>query len=128
AHRVWESGLRLALEDTCGEISVLRQGLQMVRERIESSTRLDEASAPLLNEVRAVTRRLDAASDALRETLNPRPGAPTVRWLESRSQSGSRRERSVSANSVPLDLAPILRDDLFRRVKTTIVTSATLAT
>jgi ATP-dependent DNA helicase DinG len=29
---------------------------------------------------------------------------------------------------VPLDLAPILREDLFRRAATTIVTSATLAT
>ncbi|HEU4993211.1 MAG TPA: helicase C-terminal domain-containing protein [Gemmatimonadaceae bacterium] len=123
AHHVWESGLRLALEDTCGEIGILREGLQMVRERIETSNRLDEASAPLLNEIRAVTRRLEAASDALRTTLAPPAGAGTVRWLE---RTG--RERSVAATSVPLDLAPILRDDLFRRLKTTIVTSATLAT
>jgi ATP-dependent DNA helicase DinG len=127
-HRIWESGLRLALEDTCGEISVLREGLQIVSDRIETSTRLNDASAPLLAEVRAVIRRLEAASDALRETLAPAPGAKTVRWLESRPQAGTRRERSVAATSVPLDLAPILRDDLFRRVKTTIVTSATLAT
>lgn len=123
AHRIWDSGLRLALDDTCGEISVLREGLQMVRERIECSSRLDEANAPLLAEIRAVTRRLESASDALRETLAPPRGSPTVRWLESKG-----RERSVSVTSVPLDLAPILRDDLFRRVKTTIVTSATLAT
>ena len=123
AHRVWDSGLRLALEDTCGEIAVLRDGLQMVRERIETSTKLDEASAPLLAEIRSVARRLEGASDALRETLSPAQGTRTVRWLESKG-----RERSVTANSVPLDLSPILRDDLFRRVKTTIVTSATLAT
>jgi ATP-dependent DNA helicase DinG len=122
-HRIWESGLRLALEDTCGEISVLREGLQIVSERIETSTKLTDASAPLLAEMRAVMRRLEGASDALRETLAPAPGAKTVRWLESKG-----RERSVAATSVPLDLAPILRDDLFRRVKTTIVTSATLAT
>src|SRR5947207_5694646 len=95
----------------------------MVRERIEASSRLEENSASLLPENRAVTRRLEGASDALRETLAPPPGTPTVRWLESRG-----RERSVAATSVPLDLAPILRDNLFRRVKTTIVTSATLAT
>jgi Rad3-related DNA helicases len=34
----------------------------------------------------------------------------------------------VAVTWVPLDLAPILRDDLFGRVKTAIVTSATLAT
>ena len=122
-HRIWESGLRLALQDTWGEISVLREGLQIVSERIEASTKLSDASTPLLAEIRAVTRRLEGASDALRETLAPPPGTPTVRWLESRG-----RERSVAATSVPLDLAPILRDNLFRRVKTTIVTSATLAT
>lgn len=123
AHRVWDSGLRLALEDTRGELAFLRDGLQMVSERIDASSKLTEASAPLLAEIRAVTRRLESASDALRETLAPPPGTPTVRWLESRG-----RERAVAANSVPLDLAPILRDDLFRRVKTTVVTSATLAT
>src|SRR5439155_4645629 len=95
----------------------------MVSERSETSTKLSDASTPLLAEIRAVTRRLEGASDALRETLAPPPGTPTVRWLESRG-----RERSVAATSVPLDLAPILRDNLFRRVKTTIVTSATLAT
>lgn len=123
AHRIWDSGLRLALEDTRGELAFLREGLQMISERIEASAKANEANAPLLAEIRAVTRRLEAASDALRETLAPAPASPTVRWLESKG-----RERSVSAASVPLDLAPILRDDLFRRVKTTIVTSATLAT
>src|SRR6185436_4091613 len=123
AHRIWDSGLRLALQDTVGEIGILRDGLQMVRERFESSTKVDEASAKLLAEVRSVARRLEGASDALHETLQPPPGTKTVRWLESKG-----RERSVAAHSVPLDLAPILRDDLFRRVKTTIVTSATLAT
>ncbi len=38
-----------------------------------------------------------------------------------------RAERNVAVTSVPLDLAPLLRDDLFRRVDTAIVTSATLA-
>jgi ATP-dependent DNA helicase DinG len=123
AHRAWDSGLRLALEDTCGEIGILRDGLQMVRERLESNTKMDEASMSTLSEIRAVTRRLEGASDALIETLKPPTGTKTVRWLESKG-----RERSVTATAVPLDLAPILRDDLFRRVKTTIVTSATLAT
>ena len=123
AHRIWDSGLRIALQDTQGELALLRQGLQMVAERIEGSERVNEANAPLLSEIRAVTRRLENASDALVQTLAPPPNAKTVRWLESKG-----RERSVAATSVPLDLAPILRDDLFRRVKTTIVTSATLAT
>ena len=46
-----------------------------------------------------------------------------MRWIEVAG-----RERNVKATSVPLDLAPILREDLFARVKTAVVTSATLAT
>ncbi len=123
AHRIWDSGLRLALDDTRGALALLREGLQMISERLEASAKASEANAPILAEIRAVTRRLEGASDALGETLAPKPGAKTVRWLESKG-----REKSVAATAVPLDLAPILRDDLFRRVKTTIVTSATLAT
>src|SRR5688572_4765788 len=123
AHRIWDSGLRLALEDTRGALALLREGLQMISERLEASQKASEANAPLLAEIRAVTRRLESASDGLGETLAPKSGTRTVRWLERQG-----RERSVAATAVPLDLAPILRDDLFRRVKTTVVTSATLAT
>ena len=123
AHRAWDSGLRLALEDTNAELGILRDGLTMVRERLESTEKHDEPTANLLGEIRSVARRLEAASDALSATLKPPTGTKTVRWLEAKG-----RERSVTATSVPLDLAPILREDLFRRVKTTIVTSATLAT
>src|SRR5690242_1438879 len=37
------------------------------------------------------------------------------------------RDRTVAVSTVPLDLAPILREDLFKRNETTVVTSATLA-
>ena len=119
---IWKNGLRRALDDTLGEIELLHQGLQLVRERIEGSTKLDEQLAPLLNELRAVIRRLQLAGDALHQALDPPAGDPTVRWIEARG-----RERSAAVTSVPLDLAPVLRDDLFKRNTTTIVTSATLA-
>jgi ATP-dependent DNA helicase DinG len=121
-HPIWKNGLRRELDDTLGEIGLLQEGLRLVRERIEASTRLDEQLAPILNELRAVTRRLQLAGDALQQALDPAPGDPTVRWIEARG-----RERSVAVMSVPLDLAPILREDLFKRNATTIVTSATLA-
>ena len=120
-HPVWKAGLSVALEDTLGQIELLQQGLLLVRERIEGSTKLDEALTPLLNEMRSVTRRLQATGDALRHALTPPPDDDSVRWLEVRG-----RERSVVLSSVPLDLAPILREDLFKRLDSTIVTSATL--
>ncbi|HEY4218184.1 MAG TPA: helicase C-terminal domain-containing protein [Gemmatimonadaceae bacterium] len=122
-HPIWNAGLRVALEDTVSEIDLLADGLQLVRERLESANKPDESVMPLLNEMRAVTRRLQTAADGLRRALDPGRGAPTVRWIEVRG-----RDRAVSVSTVPLDLAPILREDLFKRATTTVVTSATLAT
>lgn len=120
---VWQAGLGVALDDLLAEVELLGDGLRMVRERLESDEQRAEELAPLLNEVRGVTRRLQAAGDALRAALRPgRDGAPRVRWLELRGS-----ERNVAATAVPLDLAPILREDLFRRVETAIITSATLS-
>src|SRR4029079_17368329 len=96
-------------------------GLQLVRERLESGKRSEELM-PLLNEMRAVIRRLQNAGDGVRRALDPGNREPTVRWIEAKG-----RDRAVSASAVPLDLAPILREDLFKRAKTTVVTSATLA-
>jgi len=120
-HPIWKAGLSLALEDTLGEIDLLGEGLRLVRERIEGSAKLDEQLTPLLNEMRSVTKRLQTAGDGLRRALTPPPDDDSVRWVEVRG-----RERSVAVSVVPLDLAPILREDLFKRLDSTIVTSATL--
>jgi ATP-dependent DNA helicase DinG len=120
---IWNAGLRVALDDTAKEIELLADGLQLVRERLESSERTDDTVMPLLNEMRAVARRLQVAGDGLRRALDPGRSEGTVRWIEMRG-----RERAASVSTVPLDLAPILREDLFKRSATTVVTSATLAT
>jgi ATP-dependent DNA helicase DinG len=122
-HPIWNAGLRGALDDTVSEIDLLADGLQLVRERLESANKPDDAVMPLLNEMRAVTRRLQTAADGLRRALDPGRGPAPVRCIEVRG-----RHRAVSVSTVPLDLAPILREDLFKRAATTVVTSATLAT
>ena len=122
-HPIWRAGLRVALDDVVGEIAVLSEGLQTVRDRIESGKRPDDAVIPLLNEMRAVTRRLQLAGDGVQRALDPGRGEASVRWIEARG-----RDRAVTVSTVPLDLAPILREDLFKRATTTVVTSATLAT
>jgi ATP-dependent DNA helicase DinG len=122
-HSIWNAGLRVALQDTLGEIQLLADGLELVRERLESAKKdLDETVMALVNEMRAVTRRLQTAGDGLQRALDPRGDEPTVRWIETRG-----REKAASVSTVPLDLAPILREDLFKRATTTVVTSATLA-
>src|SRR5215471_11420791 len=123
-HSIWRAGLRVALTDTIQNVEMVADGLQLVYERFEGSgKRLDDAVMPLMNEMRAVTRRLQNAADGLRQALDPERTDKTIRWIEARG-----REKAVSVSTVPLDLAPILREDLFRRATTTVVTSATLAT
>ena len=124
SHPIWKAGLDAALTDLLGEIELLHDGLRVVRERLEGSGKLEESVAPLLNEIRAVGKRLQSAGDSLRNALRPAHDAePTVRWIEVRG-----RDRGVAVAAVPLDLAPILREDLFKRVSTAVITSATLAT
>ena len=123
-HPIWASGLRTALADLLAQIDQLRGGLRTVRERMETDERRAEAVAPLLNEMRGVARRLEAIGDGLTRALRPPADAGAlVRWLEARG-----RDKNVAAVAVPLDVAPILREDLFKRARTTILTSATLTT
>jgi ATP-dependent DNA helicase DinG len=121
-HEVWELGLDDALVDLSREIELLGEGLRLIRERMDTDEQLAANHAALLNEVGGVARRLEAAREALQGALHPAAhGPPAVRWIEVRG-----KDRNIAVTSVPLDLAPILREDLFRRVQTAIVTSATL--
>src|SRR2546428_4614332 len=83
-----------------------------------------ERRAQLVGELRGVVRRLDAAAAGLTATLRPPAAGPAaVRWLERRG----RETPNVSLAAVPLDLAPILKENLFDRIETVVLTSATLA-
>ena len=124
SHAIWRAGLDASLTDLLGEIEMLQEGLRLVRERMETDRRRGEALQPLLDEIRGVARRLETVGSGLTRALRPPPDAEaSVRWVEARG-----RERNVAATSVPLDIAPILREDLWKRVDSAVVTSATLAT
>ena len=126
-HPAWKLGLTLALDELLQEIGLLREGLQQVRERLESDTRKSEELAPLISELRGVARRLEGAGDSLARALRPPADGPAVvRWIELTGKPGP--DRNLAAHCVPLELASVLRDDLFARVETAVVTSATLAT
>jgi ATP-dependent DNA helicase DinG len=131
---VWREGLSRALDDMLNDLDALGDGLILVRDRIETDERTAEELAIVLGELRGVIRRLENAGDALRGALRPQGDThERIRWIEVRGATsddadGQRdRTRHVGVASVPLDLAPILREDLFRRVETCVITSATLA-
>ncbi len=120
---VWPEGLGIALENLLVAFNALRDGVETIADRLDLDDPA-ERKAQLVGELRGIVRRLDAAALGLTAALRPPPGGPpAVRWLERRG----RRSPNLSLASVPLDLAPVLKEHLFDRVATVVLTSATLA-
>ncbi len=120
---VWAAGLQRELDATLIAFRSIKDYVETIADRMAGND-LTERRIQLLGELRGVMRRLDSVADALNQALRPAPGGtPTVRWLERSGPKG----QQVSLAAVPLDLAPILREAIFDRVKTVALTSATLA-
>ncbi len=120
---VWQDGLDGALT-AFGETSGrLREALMSLVDKVaHADEEPSERLASLLAEVRGIAGRLDAARDALSAALRPPRGQPpTVRWMERRGGT------HVALATAPLELAPLLKELVFDRVETVVVTSATLA-
>ncbi|MFN2399648.1 MAG: helicase C-terminal domain-containing protein [Gemmatimonadaceae bacterium] len=121
-HRIWREGLDETLTDLLRQLVSLQDGLRVVRERMELDADANEYVASLVGEISGVARRLDAAGTSLVCALRPPPDSEaSVRWMEMRG-----RDRNVAVTAVPLDVAPALREDLFGRLATAVITSATL--
>ncbi len=112
ADPVWPEGLGVALDNLLLAFSQLSSGVETIADRLS----LDDPS-----ERRA---QLEQVAAGLTAALRPPPGGvAAVRWLERRG----RKVANLSLAAVPLDLAPILKENLFDRVETVVLTSATLA-
>ena len=119
---IWAEGLGFDLDSALGAFRSLRDSVETIADRL-SQAEETERRGQLLQELRGVMRRLESISDGLNRTLRPASGgAPTVRWMERTA-----RGQHVSLSAVPLDLAPVLRELLFDRLRTVVLTSATLA-
>lgn len=120
---VWSDGLALELDAALTSYRSIRDLIETVADRL-AQVNETERQGQLLRELRAVMRRIEALSDGLNRTLRPVPGGPAaVRWME---RSG-RKQQEVALSSVPLDLAAVLRELVFDRLDTVVLTSATLA-
>ncbi len=123
---VWREGLDVALDNLLIAFSKLRDGVETIADRLSIDDPA-EMRTRLIGELRGVVRRLDAAAEGLKATLQPvgyrAPAGAAVRWMERRG----RRTPNLTLSAVPLDLAPVLKDALFDRVETVVLTSATLA-
>jgi ATP-dependent DNA helicase DinG len=122
-HAVWQEGLERELTAALSAFRQLAEHVETVSDRL-AQVELTEGRSRLLLECRGVLRRLGAISDGLGAVLRPASQRqPDVRWLERLGQRGS----TLQLAAVPLDLAPVLRELLFDRLKTVALTSATLA-
>ncbi len=96
--------------------------------------RHDDVAARLLD-FNIVKRHIDHARRALKACLLPGEGRDSlVRWVRipsrragPRRADGGRRGPSVFLSAAPLAVGPILRENVFQRQKTAVLTSATLA-
>jgi len=127
ADPAWAAGLGGELDGALHAFRVVRDAVDVIAGRLEQAEQ-SERRLRLLQELRAVVARLDAVCDGLLLTLRPAPvregdGADLVRWI----QRSGRRGAEVTLAAVPVDLAPVLRELLFDKVKTVVLTSATLA-
>jgi ATP-dependent DNA helicase DinG len=126
ADPVWAEGLDAALDNLLVAFDGLRDGVETIADRLALQDGADRPTS-LIGELRGIVRRLDLAARGLTASLRPthaQEGTPAVRWLERRG----RRSAHVALAAVPLDLAPILKEALFDRVESVVLTSATLAT
>jgi len=134
-HGVWKAGLAEDLAATMAHLDSLLGGMRLLRERImvdeEAARRLEE----MLLEMRGVANRIENALQTLRSALRAEGDtAGRVRWIEYRvpsrpeGQDMGEREGNVVIAVAPLNLGEVLRESLWERVPTILVTSATMAT
>ncbi|HEX2204019.1 MAG TPA: helicase C-terminal domain-containing protein, partial [Longimicrobium sp.] len=127
-HPVWPLGLDDALTGLLENLASLLEGMEMLRERVMTDEELKRELEPQLVELRGASARVSGASDALRGALRPGEGTTEmVRWMERQPERGE-REANLSLSAAPLDLSEVLRESLFEKVPTVVLTSATLST
>jgi ATP-dependent DNA helicase DinG len=115
-----------ALAATLAALGMLERELAELRARLEISEELSERLEGRILDVRSVERRLAGSSQGLRLVLAPGDeGSAYVRWLDSR---GRGRQANLVLGAAPIQLGDVLRESLFARAESTVLTSATLST
>jgi ATP-dependent DNA helicase DinG len=123
-----DPGLREGLDSLRFALRTLARETGELRARLQG----DEAWAEILEgrllDLYSIQGRLLTTESGLQQVLDPGEEAATlVRWLEmTRPRSG--RGRNVALAAAPIEVGPILREDLFFRLDGTVLTSATLTT
>jgi len=114
------------LRATLAGLGKLERELSELRARLELSEELAERLEGRILDLRSIERRIASAAHGLRLVLAPGEEASAfVRWMETRGR-GKRANLVLAA--APIELGALLRESLFTRAETTVLTSATLTT
>ena len=131
------------LDTLLAAFSRLRAQAEALRGRIEEDPVVSDALEGRVLDLRSIERRLERATRGLglifarekhekgdEDNDGPKEAEEEwVRWIEGRGPTrGARRSRNVVFAAAPVEPGRALREALFDRVETAIVTSATLAT
>ncbi len=132
-HPVWNGGLEEDLTATITHLRGLVEGMRTLRQRIDTDEEVARELEEQLVELRGAANRVEGALHAFEGSLRPGGDArELVRWIEVRRAGGvqqsDEKEASVLIAAVPLELGGLLREALWERVPSVVMTSATLAT
>jgi ATP-dependent DNA helicase DinG len=115
-----------ALARAVATLGELEREVAELRARLELDGALAERLQGRILDLRSIERRLASAVQALRLVLAPgEDAAAWVRWLDCR---GRGRQSNLVLAAAPIELGGVLRDSLFTRVESAVLTSATLST
>jgi ATP-dependent DNA helicase DinG len=126
----WREHIVPVLEDLLLVLDRISRGMDRVRSIIGTDEKLVEKLTEQLVELSGLQNRVDTAAAALRTAFVPaHEPVPLVRWIERRGrEERGGRARNIAVNAAPIELAGLLREALFDRVHSTVLTSATLTT
>ena len=126
ASPAWTNGLDTLHHNVSLQLDLLLKGIDRLREHVLVDRKWTEFLQEQLIELNGILNRLAGAADALNVTFAVDDDGSLVRWLERRSNPGG--DANVTLRAAPVDLSEVMRDALFDRVETAVLTSATLAT
>jgi ATP-dependent DNA helicase DinG len=117
-----------AMDTLVGAFDRLRREVGELRIRLEGDPAREERFEDRLLDLQAMERRLESAASALGLVMAPgEAGDRFVRWLEGKGKPGDSL-RNVRLAAAPVEPGELLREALFDRVDTAVLTSATLTT
>jgi len=118
--------VRERLEGALNQMTHLGREIRHLREGVDANPELLEVLEDRTLDLRSCERRLGSGVDSLRRVLLTGPDAPEyVRWMERR---GPAKRPNLALAAAPLETGPLLRDALFTKIETVVLTSATLRT